>query len=98
MKQISKEYAEAIFSLACETGEEEHVMAALETVEAKLFKAIDGMEAVLQHNESDLSSWLPLEYELNQTYAADKVGFSPYLTELRQQMRLDTLNKIRQGT
>ena len=73
-------------------------MAAQETVEAKLFKAIDGMEAVLQHNESDLSSWLPLEYELNQTYAADKVGFSPYLTELRQQMRLDTLNKIRQGT
>ena len=72
-------------------------MAALETVEAKLFKAIDGMEAVIQHNESDLSSWLPLEYELNQTYAADKVGFSPYLTELRQQLRQDTLNKIRRG-
>ena len=73
-------------------------MAALETVEAKLFKAIDGMEAVIQHNESDLSSWLPLEYELNQTYAADKVGFSPYLTELRQQLRQDTLNKIRRET
>lgn len=50
-------------------------MAELETVEAKLFKAIDGMEAVVQHNESDLASWLPLEYELNQTYASDKVGF-----------------------
>ena len=71
-------------------------MAELETVEAKLFKAIDGMEAVVQHNESDLSSWLPLEYELNQTYASDKVGFSPYLTGLREQMRQDTLRKISQ--
>ena len=71
-------------------------MAALETVEAKLFKAIDGMEAVLQHNESDIASWLPLEYELNQTYAADKVGFSPYLSSLRELMRQDTLRKIRE--
>ena len=71
-------------------------MAELETVEAKLFKAIDGMEAVVQHNESDLASWLPLEYELNQTYASDKVGFSPYLTGLREQMRQDTLRKISQ--
>ena len=71
-------------------------MAELETVEAKLFKAIDGMEAVVQHNESDLASWLPLEYELNQTYASDKVGYSPYLTGLREQMRQDTLRKISQ--
>ena len=71
-------------------------MAALETVEAKIFKAIDGMEAVLQHNESDIASWLPLEYELNQTYAADKVGFSPYLSSLRELMRQDTLRKIRE--
>ena len=71
-------------------------MAELETVEAKLFKAIDGMEAVVQHYESDLASWLPLEYELNQTYASDKVGFSPYLTGLREQMRQDTLRKISQ--
>lgn len=46
MKQISKEYAEAIFSLACETGEEEHVMAALETVMRVLRDAPEYMELI----------------------------------------------------
>jgi F-type H+-transporting ATPase subunit delta len=32
MKEISKQYAEAIFELACENGEEDAVMAALRTV------------------------------------------------------------------
>ena len=69
-------------------------MAARETVEAKIYKAIDNLEAVIQHNQSDLSTWLPLEYELNQTYGNDKVAFSPYLTELRQLAREDTIRKI----
>ncbi len=29
-------------------------------LEAKLYKAIDGLEAVIQHNASDLSTWIPL--------------------------------------
>ena len=66
-------------------------MAARETVEAKIYRAIDGLEAVLQHNESDLSTWIPKEYELNQTYAEDRVQFSPYLIELRKLMKEDTL-------
>ena len=69
-------------------------MAALETVEAKIYKAIDNLEAVIQHNHSDLSTWLPLEYELNQTYGNDKVAFSQYLTQLRQLAREDTIEKI----
>ena len=69
-------------------------MAARETLEAKLFKAIDGMEAVIQHNESPLSTWIPKEYELNKTYAEDRVTFSPYLTELRRLMKEDTLRKL----
>ena len=40
-----------------------------ETLEAKIYKAIDGLEAVIQHNRSDLSTWIPMEYELNKTYA-----------------------------
>lgn len=43
-------------------------MLALETKEAKIYKALDKLEAVIQHNEAPLSSWLPLEYQLNQTY------------------------------
>ena len=69
-------------------------MEARETLEAKLYKTIDGLEAVIQHNFSDISTWLPNEYELNQTYAQDRVGFSAYLTALREEMRKDTLKKI----
>ena len=69
-------------------------MEARETPEARLYKAIDGLEAVIQHNFSDVSTWLPNEYSLNQTYAQDRVGFSPWLTQLREEMRKDTLEKI----
>jgi len=69
-------------------------MAKRETVEAKVFKAIDGLEALIQHNISDLSTWIPKEYELNKTYADDKVAFSEYLKELREEIRKDTLEKL----
>lgn len=65
-----------------------------ETLEAKIYKAIDGLEALIQHNISDLSTWVPKEYELNKTYADDKVEFSEYLKELREEIRKDTLEKL----
>lgn len=70
-------------------------MAARETREAKVYKALDSLEALFQHNAADLSTWIPLEYELNKTYADDKVAFSPYLTALREELRQDTLLKLR---
>ena len=69
-------------------------MAALETQEARIYKAIDNLEAVIQHNLSDISTWIPLEYELNQTYGTDKVAFSAYLRKLRQLAKEDTVEKI----
>ena len=69
-------------------------MAKRETIEAKVYKAIDGLEALIQHNISDLSTWIPREYELNKTYADDKVAFSEYLKELREEIRKDTLKKL----
>lgn len=69
-------------------------MTARETIEAKLYKALDGLEAVIQHNDSPLDTWLPLEYELNLTYCADRVTFSPYLTALRAEIRRITEEKI----
>lgn len=69
-------------------------MAKRETKEAKVYKAIDGLEAVIQHNFSDLSTWIPKEYELNKTYAYDKVAFSEYLTELRDEVKKDTMEKL----
>ena len=69
-------------------------MAKRETIEAKVFKAIDSLEALIQHNISDLSTWIPKEYELNKTYADDKVVFSEYLKVLREEVRKDTLKKL----
>ena len=70
-------------------------MEALETPEAKLYKALDKMEAVITHNESDISTWLPLEYELQLTYGAENVKFSPYMRELKHQIDDWTREKIR---
>lgn len=85
-------------SLPKELGEEMYAlyeeMEARETVEAKIYKAIDNLEAVIQHNESDLSTWIPKEYEMNLTYGEDKVAFSPYLKALRAEIRKDTEEKL----
>ena len=65
-----------------------------ETAEAKVYKAIDSLEALIQHNISDISTWIPKEYELNKTYADDKVTFSEYLKALREEIRKDTFEKM----
>ena len=69
-------------------------MAALETPEAKLYKALDNLEAVVQHNESDLSTWAENEFRLNLTYGYDKAAWSPILTALRNAVRAETEAKI----
>ena len=69
-------------------------MNAMKTDEARLYKALDNLEAVIQHNESDISTWLPVEYDLQLTYGADKVGFSPYLQELKAEIDQVTRRKI----
>jgi len=38
-------------------------MEALATPEARLYKALDKLEAVIQHNEADIATWQPLEYD-----------------------------------
>lgn len=72
-------------------------MNALETTEAKIYKALDNLEAVIQHNESDLSTWSENEAALNLTYGNDKVAFSGYLTALREHIRKETEDKIKRG-
>lgn len=71
-------------------------MEALETKEAKLYKALDKLECIIQHNEADLSTWLPLEYTENITYGSKEVLWSPYLTRLKEEIKQDTLKKIKQ--
>ena len=64
------------------------------TLESKIYKAMDSLEALISHKESDISTWAPHEYDLNMVYAYDKVGFSPYLTALRDEIKSDTIKKI----
>ena len=69
-------------------------MTALATPEAKLYKALDKLEAVIQHNEASLDSWLPLEYDLQRTYGQETVQFSPYLRALKAEIDRWTEEKI----
>ncbi|MBR4337579.1 MAG: HD domain-containing protein [Bacteroidaceae bacterium] len=69
-------------------------MDAQQTKEAKLYKSLDKLEALIQHNESPLNTWSENEYELNKTYAFDTVSFSEWLSGLRKEILKDTLEKI----
>lgn len=69
-------------------------MAARESPEAKLFKALDNLEAVIQHNESDLSTWSENEFSLNLVYGYDKAAWSPVLLALRDAVREETEARI----
>lgn len=69
-------------------------MKARKTREAKLYKALDKLEAVLAHDETELSTWLPLEYDLQFDYAEEAVKFSPYLTRFKSVVDTWTREKI----
>ena len=72
-------------------------MKALETPEAKLFKSLDNMEAVLSHNEAPLSTWIPLEYSENLVYGQENAAWSEWTRELRELLRQDSLKKIEEA-
>ena len=57
-----------------------------QSIESKIYKAIDSLEALIQHNFSDISTWSENEFSLNLTYADDKVDFSKYLSDLKERM------------
>ena len=62
--------------------------------EARLYKALDKIEAVIQHNEADISTWLPLEYDLQLGYGVDECAHTPYMKALREAVADDTRRKI----
>lgn len=69
-------------------------MKVMETPEAKIYKALDKLEAVIQHNESDISTWLPLEYGLQLGYGEENVKFSPFFQLLKAEIDDWTKRKI----
>lgn len=87
MSQLPEPYASEMQALYQEMEERK-------TLEARIYKALDSLEALIQHNEADINTWLPLEYDLQITYGNDKVAFSDYLTRLRDAVREDSVRKI----
>ena len=67
---------------------------ARETEEAKLWKALDNLEAVISHNEAALATWIPLEYTENLVYGEANCAFSPWTKELREMLKQDSIEKI----
>ncbi len=68
-----------------------------ETQEAKLYKALDNLEAVIAHNEAALDTWIPLEYTENLVYGKENCDFSPWTASLREMLKKDSLQKIERG-
>lgn len=71
-------------------------MEALETTEARIYKAFDKIEAVVQHDEAKLSTWLPLEHELQLTYGQENMKFSKTIEKLRAVIDEETRKKLRE--
>ena len=69
-------------------------MDAMETPEAKLYKALDNMEAVVSHNEAPIATWIPLEYTENLVYGEKAADFSDWTRGLRATLKEDSLRKI----
>ena len=72
-------------------------MEAMETQEAKLYKSLDKLEALIQHNEADISTWIPLEYDLQMTYGNEECKFTEYIQRLRDEVRKDSKRKIEEN-
>ena len=69
-------------------------MDALATPEAKLFKALDNMEAVVSHNEASLDTWIPLEFTENMIYGESAASFSDWTRGLRAELRRESEEKV----
>lgn len=64
------------------------------TPEAKLWKALDNMEAVIAHNEADISTWSSNEYHDNLVYGEENCEFSDFTRRLRAMLKADSVEKI----
>ena len=66
----------------------------MDTEEARLYKALDNIEALISHNEADISTWLPREYEENLTYGLENSEWSTWTKCLREEVKKDSIYKI----
>lgn len=82
---------------ACELRALFDEMNALESEESKLYKALDNLEAIVSHNEADISMWIEMEYEENLVYGKENCEWSQYTKDLREILRLQSIKKIEEA-
>jgi len=70
---------------------------ACETPEAKLVKALDKLETLIQHNSVDIPTWAKIEKEFNLTYGKKFMDFHSFIKEFRKIVDKQTLEKIKNG-
>ena len=87
LKELPSFYQEKLIALFQEMNE-------LQTLEAKIYKALDKMEAIMQHNEADISTWIPIEYTANLEYGTENVKFSSYMKKLKKEIYDDSVKKL----
>ena len=90
LEQLDEPYRGELVSLFAE-------MHAQESAESRLYKALDKMETLLSHNEAPLETWLPLEFEANLTYGQEQVTHDAWLMALKDEIKQDSLQKIKNG-
>jgi putative hydrolases of HD superfamily len=64
-----------------------------ETTEAKIANALDKLEAQIQHNEGDLSTWLEIEHEMSFNLGRH-VEFDPVLETLKDLIQDEAEEKL----
>ena len=69
-------------------------MKALQTPEAKAWRALDTLEAVLQHNEAPLATWLEVEHSLQLDYGVAEAECQPVIKAIRARARQDSMDKL----
>ncbi|MEW5798710.1 MAG: HD domain-containing protein [Bacteroidota bacterium] len=83
-----------------DTGEEIHSLwnefEERNTYEAKFANALDKLEVQLQHNEADIKTWEPIEYEL--IYSRRPfTDFDSTIDRLREMIEQDAENKLKRA-
>jgi len=68
-----------------------------QSLEALFANTLDKLEAQIQHNESDLSTWLPVE-KLRVFCKLEELGeFDPFLKEFKTHIKMQSIAKLKNG-
>ena len=69
-------------------------MREMKSDEARLYKALDNMEAVVSHNEAPISTWIDMEYTENLIYGEKTAAAFDWTRKVREVLKEDSIKKI----